>query len=232
MLRSPNVVVCASAGRITSSYQLHTEDKKTVMPAEMKVPPILMPSDGGLLCNRLAGGHSLHISLKPSTPSSAGANLELSYFLKLFTDHLSIANNFASYDKELEALEQGRASDMINLVNLVKQVTGLTNKDDAKEVVLKLQMQFEKDRSKSWMKSRMRRIRGSDGFRKVYQLVQLAMSFFLYHDKSLWKRSGTSSCLNAAKRSSWLDLMLKQSKYYRCFSSSRRAHWLIYLSTY
>ena len=69
-----------------------------------------------------------------------------------------MVNDLHSYYKELEALEQGKASDMINLVDVMKTVTGLTGKDDAKSVALSLQLQFERE-----MAAEMRKVSDGEG---------------------------------------------------------------------
>lgn len=78
-----------------------------------------------------------------STVSSADPRF--SRILHLFADHLSIVNDLASYDKELRALHRGEASDMINIVHVMKTVTGLRDTDDAKAAVWALQLQIERD---------------------------------------------------------------------------------------
>ena len=65
-------------------------------------------------------------------------------YLSLVGDHLGLTNGLASYDKELREFNNGEASDMINLVAVVKSVTSLQDTDDAKSVAWALQLQIEK----------------------------------------------------------------------------------------
>ena len=65
-------------------------------------------------------------------------------YLSLVGDHLSLINDLASYDKELREFNNGEASDLINLVAVVKTVTSLQDTDDAKSVAWALQLQIEK----------------------------------------------------------------------------------------
>ena len=96
---------------------------------------------------------------KFSIKSSASiADPRFSHYLALISDHLGIANDLASYDKELRAFNQGEASDMINLVHVVKTVTCLQSTDDAKAVVWALQLQIEKQ-----MKDEFDRLRREGG---------------------------------------------------------------------
>lgn len=64
-------------------------------------------------------------------------------FLDLFADHLGVVNDLASYDKETRALQSGETSEIINLVEVIKQVIGLQGTDDAKAVAWALQLQVE-----------------------------------------------------------------------------------------
>lgn len=66
------------------------------------------------------------------------------HYLSLVGDHLSIVNDLYSYDKELHAFNNGEASDVVNLVALVKSVTSLQDTDDAKSVAWALLLQVEK----------------------------------------------------------------------------------------
>lgn len=63
--------------------------------------------------------------------------------LHLVSDHFGLVNDLASYDKELRALQKGETKDMINLIHVIKTVTGLHNTDDAKAVAWALQLQME-----------------------------------------------------------------------------------------
>ncbi|KAL8823960.1 MAG: hypothetical protein Q9191_005406 [Dirinaria sp. TL-2023a] len=65
-------------------------------------------------------------------------------YLSLIADHGILANDLASYDKELQALENGGGI-MINIVDVLKNVTSLRATDDAKRVAWSLQLQVEED---------------------------------------------------------------------------------------
>ena len=80
-------------------------------------------------------------SIKSSVSTTSA---RFSRFLHLISNHLGIVNDLASYDKELRALERGETADMINLVHVIKHVTGLKGTDDAKAVVWALQLQVER----------------------------------------------------------------------------------------
>ena len=71
------------------------------------------------------------------------ADPRYSRFLDLVSDHLGLVNDLASYDKELRAFELDEETDMINLVHVIKVVTGLKSTDGAKAVVWALQLQIE-----------------------------------------------------------------------------------------
>ena len=65
-------------------------------------------------------------------------------YLSLVGDHYGLVNDLASYDKELSALERGETSDMINIVDVVKNVVSLQGTNDAKSVTWALQLQIER----------------------------------------------------------------------------------------
>ena len=81
-------------------------------------------------------------SLSSSIPTTSP---RYTRFLHLLSDHLGLVNDLASYDKELRALECGETDDMINLVQVIKTVTGLQGTDDAKAVAWALQLQIERE---------------------------------------------------------------------------------------
>lgn len=64
-------------------------------------------------------------------------------YLSLIGDHLGLVNDLASYDKEALALQNGETGDMINLVDVIKNVTSLGGTDDAKAVAWSIQLQME-----------------------------------------------------------------------------------------
>ena len=65
-------------------------------------------------------------------------------YLSLVGDHYGLVNDLASYDKELSALERGDTSDMINIVDVVKNVVSLQGTNDAKSVTWAVQLQIER----------------------------------------------------------------------------------------
>ncbi|KAG8528869.1 uncharacterized protein KY384_006558 [Bacidia gigantensis] len=67
------------------------------------------------------------------------------HFITLISDHLGIVNDLYSYDKEARALAGGEISDIINLVDVIKNVTGLKGTPDAKSVAWSLQLQVERE---------------------------------------------------------------------------------------
>ena len=64
-------------------------------------------------------------------------------FLKLISDHLGLINDLASYDKEFRAVESGGATDMINLVAVMKTLLSLPTNDAAKVATYEYQLQVE-----------------------------------------------------------------------------------------
>ena len=80
-----------------------------------------------------------------SSSSSSTTQHRLTPFLNFFANHLSVTNDLFSYDKEIRALNRGQASQMINLVHVIKTLTGLQSTDDAKAVAFALQLQIERE---------------------------------------------------------------------------------------
>ncbi|KAL8630098.1 hypothetical protein Q9189_004171 [Teloschistes chrysophthalmus] len=81
-------------------------------------------------------------SVKSATPLD---HPRYSRFLKSFSNHLSLINDLASYDKEVRALELRGVGQMVNVVDAVKKATCLRSTEDAKTVTWLLQLQFEKE---------------------------------------------------------------------------------------
>lgn len=65
---------------------------------------------------------------------------------------MCIINDLFSYDKELLALKRGDTDDMINLIDVIKRVNGLTRVEDAKGVGWMLLGQVERGVVEEWEK--------------------------------------------------------------------------------
>ena len=64
-------------------------------------------------------------------------------FLRLIGDHLGIVNDIASYDKELRAIQLGDTEDMINIVDVFKNLVSLPDTAAAKAIAYTYQLQVE-----------------------------------------------------------------------------------------
>ena len=62
--------------------------------------------------------------------------------MTLVKDHLSIVNDLASFDKEDRAFKSGADKEIINIVDVVRQLLSL-NDDDAKVLAYTIQLQTE-----------------------------------------------------------------------------------------
>ncbi|KAJ3940666.1 uncharacterized protein N0V96_009678 [Colletotrichum fioriniae] len=63
--------------------------------------------------------------------------------LRLVSDHVSLVNDLASFDKELKALEDGKVCYMINAVDVVRRLLGLATYSAAKAVTYSVQLEVE-----------------------------------------------------------------------------------------
>jgi hypothetical protein len=66
-------------------------------------------------------------------------------FLRLFGDHVSIANDLGSFDKEKKAYVENKVHYLVNTVEEVRKTYSLSNDEDAKFVTLAIQMEVERE---------------------------------------------------------------------------------------
>lgn len=77
----------------------------------------------------------------------------LTKYLTLAKDHLAIANDLASYDKEKRDFDSGASHDIINVVDVVQQLMSLPDSDSAKTTAYTYQLQIE-----AWMVQEIQRM--------------------------------------------------------------------------
>ncbi|KKY30349.1 putative sesquiterpene cyclase [Diaporthe ampelina] len=68
---------------------------------------------------------------------------KLAKILRLISDHVSLVNDLASFDKELRAFEEGKVCYMINAVDVVRRLLGLSNWQSAKALTFAMQLEVE-----------------------------------------------------------------------------------------
>lgn len=68
---------------------------------------------------------------------------KMTRILRLVSDHVSLVNDLASFDKELKALEDGKVCYMINAVDVVRRLLGLATYSAAKAVTYSVQLEVE-----------------------------------------------------------------------------------------
>lgn len=68
---------------------------------------------------------------------------KMARILRLVSDHVSLVNDLASFDKELKALEDGKVCYMINAVDVVRRLLGLASYSAAKAVAYSVQLEVE-----------------------------------------------------------------------------------------
>jgi hypothetical protein len=68
---------------------------------------------------------------------------KLANILRLVSDHVSLVNDLASFDKELRAFEQGKVCYMINAVDVVRKLFGLSTWQSAKALTFAMQLEVE-----------------------------------------------------------------------------------------
>ncbi|KAK1713912.1 isoprenoid synthase domain-containing protein [Colletotrichum lupini] len=68
---------------------------------------------------------------------------KMTRILRLVSDHVSLVNDLASFDKELKALEDGKVCYMINAVDVVRRLLGLHSYSAAKAVTYSVQLEVE-----------------------------------------------------------------------------------------
>lgn len=67
----------------------------------------------------------------------------LATILRLVSDHVSLVNDLASFDKEHRAFEEGNVCYMINAVDVVRKLFGLSNWQSAKALTYAMQLEVE-----------------------------------------------------------------------------------------
>lgn len=68
---------------------------------------------------------------------------KLATILRLISDHVSLVNDLASFDKELRAFEEGKVCYLINAVDVVRKLFGLSNWQSAKALTFAMQLEVE-----------------------------------------------------------------------------------------
>lgn len=68
---------------------------------------------------------------------------QLDKFLRLISDHVSLVNDLASYDKEKKAYVQGRTYHLINAVEVVQRLFSLPTENSAKALAYAMQLEVE-----------------------------------------------------------------------------------------
>ncbi|XP_014561346.1 hypothetical protein COCVIDRAFT_33687 [Bipolaris victoriae FI3] len=66
-------------------------------------------------------------------------------FIRLYADHLSIANDLASFEREKRAYVKGKAHYLLNTVEEVRKMCSLDNDEAAKFATLAIQMEIERE---------------------------------------------------------------------------------------
>ncbi|KAF2127466.1 terpenoid synthase [Dothidotthia symphoricarpi CBS 119687] len=68
---------------------------------------------------------------------------KMATILRLISDHVSLVNDLASFDKELRAFEEGKVFYMINAVDIVRKLFGLSSWPSAKAITYTMQLEVE-----------------------------------------------------------------------------------------
>lgn len=68
---------------------------------------------------------------------------QLEKFLRLISDHVSLVNDLASYEKEKRAYDQGRTYHLINAVEVVQRLFSLPEEKSAKALAYAMQLELE-----------------------------------------------------------------------------------------
>ncbi|KAI9047118.1 hypothetical protein LZ554_009191 [Drepanopeziza brunnea f. sp. 'monogermtubi'] len=68
---------------------------------------------------------------------------KLAYILRLVSDHVSLVNDLASYDKEKRAYDSGNVCYLINAVDVVQRLLALPSSAAAKSLAYAMQLQVE-----------------------------------------------------------------------------------------
>ncbi|KJY00868.1 hypothetical protein TI39_contig309g00009 [Zymoseptoria brevis] len=85
-----------------------------------------------LACVKFSLASSIHIEAP-----------HLADFLRLISDHISLVNDLASFEKEKRALDEGTIVYLMNAVDLMKTLLSLPSHDDAKRLTFAMQLQVE-----------------------------------------------------------------------------------------
>ncbi|KAF5848286.1 hypothetical protein GGP41_005716 [Bipolaris sorokiniana] len=72
------------------------------------------------------------------------ASPRLTRFIRLYADHMSIANDLASFEREKRAYANGKAQYLLNTVEEVRKMCSLDNDEAAKFATLAIQMEVER----------------------------------------------------------------------------------------
>lgn len=68
--------------------------------------------------------------------------------MRLASDHLSLVNDLASFEKELRAYEEGKVHYLINAVDVVRKLLGMTSWSSAKAFTYAYQLEVENEMQK------------------------------------------------------------------------------------
>lgn len=63
--------------------------------------------------------------------------------LRLISDHVSLVNDLASYDKEKRAFDEGKVCYLINAVDVTQRLLSLSSSSEAKRLTYAMQLQVE-----------------------------------------------------------------------------------------
>lgn len=78
-------------------------------------------------------------------------------YLTFVKDHLAIANDLASYDKESRDFVSGASKDIINIVDVFQHIMSLPHAESAKVMAYTYQLQTE-----TWMVEELQRLRSEE----------------------------------------------------------------------
>lgn len=97
------------------------------------------------ICNqKLTGNRYILACVQFSIASSVIIeSLRLEKFLRLISDHVSLGDDLASYDKEKKAYDRGRTYHLINAAVVVQRLFSLSTTHSAKALAYAMQLEFE-----------------------------------------------------------------------------------------
>ncbi|KAH7065118.1 isoprenoid synthase domain-containing protein [Macrophomina phaseolina] len=87
-----------------------------------------------LACTKFSIASSVHIE-----------DPKLAKIMRLASDHLSLVNDLASFEKELRAYEEGKVHYLINAVDVMRKLLGLTSWSSAKAFTYAYQLEVESE---------------------------------------------------------------------------------------